>query len=452
MSVPGPSGAAPSLDALDALLGTHRDRVQRTARALLELEDHAGRRVLDDVELAPGSRSEWARARERLTLLWTHFDLLRRTVESADAVRARRARPSPAELAELAALLTGPSVELSRVELPLERRGLLGPRERVVRVSVGDLLADMNAAFIDVGTAVARAAAVWTRVAARLDPVQTELDELRIRAGAVGGAEPGSELDRELRELAAALTGLRMRAVSDPLGSARTDGDRAGHDRAGPAAGAVGSTGARAPSAAEEPADMALPLDLDAHLAPLLAALHRIGDRVETIARMRDSAPQVLAELHAAIEDVTLAEAEADRVRAEVLAKVADPALPPRAAAAPELRATLTRLERLWRTGRSAAAAESAAWLRVRSAEAAAEAADALHRAGELLLRRRELRGRLDAFQAKAGRLGLLEDPELLDLHRQAHELLWRAPCDLAAATRAVTRYQRGLAGKEGRR
>ncbi|APU14392.1 MULTISPECIES: hypothetical protein [Actinoalloteichus] len=468
MSVPGQAGAVTSLGALDALLAEHRDRVERTARALLDLEDHAGRRVLDDVELTGCSRVRWAQLRERLALLWTHFDLLRRTVETAGAVRARRARPGPAEVAELGELLSGRSVELSRVELPLERRGLLGPRERAVRIGLTELFADMSAAFADIGTAVSRAAAVWSAVAARLDPVQTELDGLRARAGAVGAAEPGSVLDRELRDVATTLAAVRARAVSDPLGPGRDGGGRGGpasKDAAatglGPRSGShaaesepsnrdLGRSGLPVGPPTENGADLAP--DLDAPLAPLLAELRRIGDRVETVARMRDSAPQVLAELHAGVADVTSAEAEADRVRTEVLAKIIDPALPPPVSAGPELRAALERLTILQQVGHPVDAAESAAELRVRNAEAAAEAATALRRASELLLRRRELRGRLDAYQARAGRLGLVEEPELLELHRQAYELLWRAPCDLAAATRAVTRYQRGLAGKEGRR
>jgi hypothetical protein len=63
----------------------------------------------------------------------------------------------------------------------------------------------------------------------------------------------------------------------------------------------------------------------------------------------------------------------------------------------------------------------------------------------ELLDRRTELRGRLDAYKAMAGRLGYGEHSRLADLHRQARELLWTAPCDLAAATRAVASYQRAI-------
>jgi hypothetical protein len=44
------------------------------------------------------------------------------------------------------------------------------------------------------------------------------------------------------------------------------------------------------------------------------------------------------------------------------------------------------------------------------------------------------------------------EDSELGRLYDEAHELLWTAPCDLAAAAAAVTRYQQATLALSGRR
>jgi hypothetical protein len=60
-----------------------------------------------------------------------------------------------------------------------------------------------------------------------------------------------------------------------------------------------------------------------------------------------------------------------------------------------------------------------------------------------LLDRRSELKGRLTAYQAKAARLGLGEDRDLL-----ACGLLSRQPCDLRAVTRAISDYQQMLVDK----
>ncbi|MBW4718219.1 hypothetical protein [Saccharothrix obliqua] len=61
------------------------------------------------------------------------------------------------------------------------------------------------------------------------------------------------------------------------------------------------------------------------------------------------------------------------------------------------------------------------------------------------LARRSELRGRLDAYRAKATARGLAEDAGLAELHRAARDVLFSAPCDLRAGTVAVARYQRAV-------
>jgi hypothetical protein len=63
-----------------------------------------------------------------------------------------------------------------------------------------------------------------------------------------------------------------------------------------------------------------------------------------------------------------------------------------------------------------------------------------------LLARRTELRGRLEAYRAKAAARGLAEHDDLSTLYTRAHELLFTAPCDLRASTRALHAYQHALA------
>ena len=65
-----------------------------------------------------------------------------------------------------------------------------------------------------------------------------------------------------------------------------------------------------------------------------------------------------------------------------------------------------------------------------------------------LLDRREELRGRLDAYKAKAGRLGLAEDTALTELHQRAYDLLWTSPCDLRGATVTLADYQRAITSR----
>jgi hypothetical protein len=62
--------------------------------------------------------------------------------------------------------------------------------------------------------------------------------------------------------------------------------------------------------------------------------------------------------------------------------------------------------------------------------------------AAEPIALRQELRGRLDAYRAKAYSLGRGEDAHLDRLYRGAREVLYTAPCDLAGAERRLAAYQ----------
>ena len=67
------------------------------------------------------------------------------------------------------------------------------------------------------------------------------------------------------------------------------------------------------------------------------------------------------------------------------------------------------------------------------------------------MARRDELRGLLGADKAKAARLGAAEDAALAERYDRARDLLWTAPCDLAAAEAAVADYQRAVLGMQPR-
>ncbi|QFZ20005.1 hypothetical protein [Saccharothrix syringae] len=151
------------------------------------------------------------------------------------------------------------------------------------------------------------------------------------------------------------------------------------------------------------------------------------------------------AALERRVAEVAVVREQAREVRERVVARIAGehPAVP-----GDDVAGALARLRR-----RFPDVAESD----VAAAEVAAGAA--LDRAREVLAhltgsldRRAELRGRLAAYRAKAGGRGFAEDAELGELHRRAREVLYRAPCDLAAGAVAVRRYQQAvLARTEGR-
>ena len=112
----------------------------------------------------------------------------------------------------------------------------------------------------------------------------------------------------------------------------------------------------------------------------------------------------------------------------------------------PDLRPDLAALDALAAAGHWALISPRLAdWSR-RARERIAALRDAAARNTAMLATRNELRGRLDAYQAKAARRGLAEDPSLAALAERARAALYTAPCDLGAARAAVNAYQDAVA------
>ncbi|MFD0578049.1 hypothetical protein [Dactylosporangium darangshiense] len=185
---------------------------------------------------------------------------------------------------------------------------------------------------------------------------------------------------------------------------------------------------------------------LDALTAATLAEL-------ETLARFRDDFPDRAAALHAAVDELAVAEAGAAREFAVARAKIAETGLPTPPRATHVLRARLRQVDgyarhRQWPRAVDGYVAVSAALTAARQRTAELRAA-----AAGLLQRRDELRGRLESYRMKAAAAGFAEDDRLAERHDQARQLLYTAPCDLRAATRAVHAYRAALAelSEEGR-
>ncbi|MEV0129314.1 hypothetical protein AB0H83_12755 [Dactylosporangium sp. NPDC050688] len=193
------------------------------------------------------------------------------------------------------------------------------------------------------------------------------------------------------------------------------------------------------------------PLSVDeAAWAALREDLARTVRRLSELAALRVALPGRLARFDLLLNALTAAEQRAREAHAAAVAKIADPGLPDPVAAHPRWQAAVADAVR------ATDALDLDAWPALdrrlttldRDLSAAVTAAeDRANAAGGLLDRREELRGRLEAYRAKAVRLDRVEDPALLERYSAARELLWAAPCDLRAATRAVFAYQQALSG-----
>jgi hypothetical protein len=390
-----------SVKASDAI--AQRDAIQAN---LLELDGSFGKRLLDGAALSGQTGQRWEKASAALADLWQTFSTYSAVVDRVTELAQGNRRPSPRDLAELGEALTERSVKLARAPAPLARRDLADSGRR--DLTLAGAVTAMRRAFSEVTEVTAAAEVVWTEAAGRLDAVRERL--AGARAMFAGLEDDG--LAARLRDAEATLESQRTALNSDPL--------------------ALWRDGHADMSAADGLARQA------ADVAEAIAGLDRVRrEAQDRIARLRAATEAA----RAARQDTAVGwQRAAQRVTAvpPFPPEVADPPLASLAALAAECRwsrlgAELDRCE-----------AEVAA--------ATAHIRDTERTAATLLARRDELRGLLGAYKAKAARLGSAEDEDLAARYDHAYDLLWTAPCDLAAAADAVTGYQQAILAMEGQR
>ncbi|MFB4195095.1 hypothetical protein [Streptomyces carpaticus] len=375
--------------------------------SLLTLQDHAGRRLLEGARLTGLTRERWQRAEATVADLWSWFETCTETLTTARELRSRRRFPGREELTRLSLLLEGRNLVISGGELLAEH------------TSWQQLVARMNRGYAEVLDVVAAADAVWSALPARIDLLSAELrrvSELAHSAGVRPGTHPaGDDLERVTGEL----TALRAEVISDPLafwvpdpGSTTPGGgrpDTARYDRAA-------------------------------------RTLDDIRREVDAVFGVRKDAEARLLGLRDVLSraDRTLAEARAARV--EVLSKIAASEVPAVSGPPVALQQQLATAGDYRRRAQWHRLSPLLDALEVRAEEELERARSSLSAVTAPLAIRAELRGRLDAYRAKAVRLGKDDDPLLTERYDAARRLLWTAPCDLRAAEGAVQRYQEAAA------
>ncbi|MEV5576670.1 hypothetical protein AB0L06_42155 [Spirillospora sp. NPDC052269] len=401
------TGAAPmSREGVDHALTQLRADAERISSALLDLDAHAGSRLLKGARLTGETWRRWDETQRKVATLWKLFDAYSRVLDQATALRAESARPDADALLILSGMLSGPSVDLPDGEVPLDQRTLLGPDRR--RVTLEEAVRLMSDAYEEAAAVVVAADNAWTALLLPLDDVEDGWRRAARAAHELDGVRH-PELDRIGREL----TALGRTVRTDPLSLVSGSGSEAKADAS--------------------------------RLEALRVALEKVRAELADAVAARDGHTALIDRLTAAIDEVAEAERAARRSRETAFTKIDSPGLPDPVEPSAGLRDRLAALATLCAEGR---------WreLGVRAAELERAVGTALGRVQDdhalsagLLDRRSELRGRLQAYQAKAGRLGLAEDAVLSGLHDRARDLLWTAPCDLRASTAAVAEYQRAI-------
>jgi len=376
---------------LHAELARRVDAEQQMATALVELEGRPGHALLSAIAPTGLTAQRWAVARDALAGLWQDFATYRRVVAAAQGT---------GDVAELRGLLREPSIEVGRTVV--ERR-LTGPVEQVETLTLEELSARMEAAYRVVDEVVETCAVLHEAFLTGLAPLAEALRAAR------GHAEDLGVEEAELAVLTAKVDDLDRACAADPL------------------------------SLAGQP-----PTEV---LAALDAEIAAVSGRLAAIAAVRDGWEATVADLDTALAEIRGLGEQEERARLLAAERIAGPALDPPPDRLPALRQRVTTLA--GPVGWPARAARLDALHRAVD-EARRELQVAHERAAGLLERRAELRGRFEAYRAKATRLGRAEQPDLLRLDGEVRSLLWSRPCDLAAATRALVAYQRALQGGGG--
>jgi hypothetical protein len=370
-----------------------REAVERVSANLVELEIDSGRQLLEASALEGEAAARWSSANAALSELWRRQGLLEALLGQAEALRGGRRSE------ELRALLDGPSIELSSTDVPLAERSLLASAHVAERCSAEELLPSMSRAFDEVKTTVTTICAAWESMIPQLDSARRLLAEANRLADELG--EPGR---RELEEPERTLDALSHAVSTDPL--------------------SVG----------------------DGEIERLVFRLREARDELEGGVELKRGFEARISAARELLQRVRAAVAEARAAREELMIKILDSAPPPL-----ELRVTLEP-----ELGAISGLAERGDWRQARSAleqwttrcDAELEAARRACEAGRAPLQaRNQLRSLLDAYQVKAKRLGVLEDPGVADLFARAQDELYTAPTDLGRASQLVRGYQQALAG-----
>ena len=382
-----------------------RDAIQAN---LLELDSSFGKQLLAGAELTGDTKRRWDATAAALATLWQVFSAYSAVVDQAAEAAARHL--GPRELAAISGLLTGRSVQLASGPAPLAGRDLADPGHEDLTLATA--VARMRGAFRSVTEVVSAAEHVWTEVAGRLDAVGAELARVTPLAAALGD----EALTGNLTAAQGKLARLRDTLNSDPLALWQPGGtvDTSGADR----------------------------------LAERVTAA---ASRVDELARLRDEAHQRVAAVAAAAAAARSAREDAVAAWQQAAAKIAAGALPPPPADLADLSGRLDGLGSMLADGRWTRLASELDLLDRELATATAGFKGAERAVVAAMAKRDELRGLLGAYKAKAARLGAAEDAGLAERYDQARDLLWTAPCDLAAAEAAVAGYQQAVLGVQPR-
>jgi hypothetical protein len=388
-----------SLEDIDARIASLQAEIDTTGSSLAALDGDITLKLLASAKLSGRTAAEWNAVSPDIPLLWGYYGVLKDKVAEVVALRGTKARLRTEQVEELSAQLVGDSVAVPPDPGQAGSRTLTGTP--LQKTSIARLQSTMATMYRDIASVVDRVCAAWTALP-RLDTLDTALTGLIQTAGG-SGIKPPAEIAQARSRIAL----LRTQVHADPLAADLSGVDAVARQVETATEVLRGAVAARG--------------ELAGQLTAAAQALGAIGTLI-------DQARAARAEASQKILGITNGTVDADALAARLTF----------------LRTNLRSITSVgqgdWQEAR-----RLLGQLDQQTAALRDEVTLALGAVKGPLDTRNELRGRLDAYHAKALAIGLAEDEGLTQVYERARALLFSAPCDVAGAEAAVREYQQGL-------
>jgi hypothetical protein len=399
--------SAQSLAPIDQRIASMGATVQHMSEHLIELDADVTRQMLDASSSLTGKTAEaWALAERQLADLWRGRVALIDVFEEIVRERGSRSSVSKAVLGRLTTLLEGESVSVPSPNPTTGHRTLTEAADPTVTHTIDQLVASMSIGYDSVVALVSAVGAVWTETGPRLTALGSQVEQLEAMVVDTGSRRPN--------DLAAA-----RRALADAEALARND-----------------------------------PLSLPADLVPSITSMiERATLSIRDSAAAREQLLAETADVSTALEDcrqgLYRARSESQFSAAKIVLAESGEELDQ---ADDELGTLRDELQALIQGASPPAGVRRHVAQLQQRADRLREKVEQLEiKAGAGIATRDELRGRLDAYRAKAQAIGLGENTELDRLFHDARDLLYSAPCDVGRAEDLVRAFQRAIrAADEG--
>jgi hypothetical protein len=409
LQIVGKKATAVTVEQIDQLLADWKQKIDLASQNLIDLhglptyQRLCGVSGFPPVQLTGTTLARVTPALEAMNELFQHFDLLIKTINQATELR-KQLSPlwvSEVKVREIEQILTGSSIQLAVVQIPLAQRGLLSMAQTANAIAPLQLLAAMTSAFDLAKNAVLEVDAAWMHLEPALAASEVEIVSLQRLAESLGQGSVG-----ELSAARQKITALRDKIESDPLG---------------------------------------VSANFDREIKPLIL---RVKATVEESVRQQNQMREKFACAHHLLSQLTELNRQTETAFRESEEKIADHLTlqtPLDPAQIEALSQWLTRLETKFKQNLiNPIQIGLENWIaKAKIYIAKEERAYAANKAPLEL--RAELRGRLDALQAKALARGLAENAILSQLAENAKRLLYTRPTPLDKAAELVTQYEQEL-------